>query len=430
MNYRILRTLTTLIGLALLTTNPAWGKRALLDQVAATVNDRAISEQTLENRLSTVKHQLTQRGTPAPEDKVLRQQVLDHLIDESLQLQMADRMGVTVDNQSLNEAVVNIAKQNNLTLQQFRAALAKDGYAYDNFREDLRNEMTLQRVQQRALAPEVIITERELNQLVNQLKRSEAENDQYQLNHILIALPENPSPADLKQAKAKLANIKKELAAGKQFTELSVTYSDGQQALQGGDLGWRKVGELPTLFADKVKTMKRNEVAGPMRNASGYHLIQLVDKKTSAPVKPITQTKVRHILLQNSEHIPSTATRRRMDDLHKRLMKGESFAALAKAYSDDRASADNGGELGWVSPGATDPAFEKMMNKTKTGKISPVFESSFGWHILEVTERKEADMSDKRRREQANQQLFQRKLQEAQLGWIGTLRDQAHININ
>ena len=416
--------------LAVTALSPAWGKRVLLDKVIATVNDEAITKQSLQARLTVVKHQLTQKGTSAPDESVLKQQVLDHLIDESLQLQLAQHLGITIDSQTLNDAVVTIAKQNGLTLKQFQEALAKDGYDYNNFRHDLQNEMTLQRVQQRVLSQEVVITERELNQLVERLKLSEAENDQYHLNHILIALPENPTPEDIKKAKAKLANIQADLKAGKQFTELSVAYSDGQQALQGGDLGWRKIGELPELFANEVKNMRANSIAGPLRNASGFHLIQLEGKKAAAPLAPVTQTKVRHILLQNSEQVPAIATKKRLEAINKRIRKGESFSELAKAYSDDRLSGERGGDLGWVTPGKTDPAFEKAMDQTKKGGFSPVFESSFGWHILQVVDRKQADMSEERRREQANAQLFQRKLQEAQLGWISQLRDQAHVVIN
>ncbi len=399
---------------------------ATIDRIAAIVNDDVITTSELEQRLDTLLKQLRQQRTALPPRQVLRKQVLERMVLKRIQLQIAALSGIRVDDETLNKTMANIAAQNDLTLSQFRDVLERDGFSFARFREEMRQEITIRRLLQRQVESRISISEQEVdNFLINQKTQGKA-HDAYRLGHILIALPEAASPAQIRAARERARGILAELRDGRDFAETAIAVSDGQQALKGGDLGWREAGELPTLFVDVVRHMKVGEVSDLVRSPSGFHIIKLLDHR-SGQRHLVTQTHARHILirpdgLNSSEQALETAR-----DLRRRLLAGEDFAELAREFSDDKASAVDGGDLGWVNPGQMVPEFEQALARLSPGAISEPVKSGFGWHLIQVLERREHDDTDEFTRQQARKQIFQRKLEEAQANWLRRLRDEAYV---
>lgn len=397
-----------------------------LDRIIAVVNDDVIMRSEVEDRLRTVKGQLREQGTAMPPTSILEKQVLDRLILTKLQIQMAEETGIRVDDETLNRTISNIAAENQVSLSQFREILESDGYSYEKFREDIRNEILVTRLRQRQVDNRVMVTDREVdNYLATQEHQGETELE-YKLRHLLISLPDSPSPADLEKARALAEKLLSELRDGADFAGLAASYSDGQQALDGGDLGWRKAGQVPTLFADLIAGMRPGEVSEIVRSPSGFHIIKLEDIRDSAK-HVVTQTHVRHILLRTDELVTDADARLRLGQLKLRLEGGDNFAELARAHSADTVSAAEGGDLGWVSPGDLVGDFEEVMNALAPDQVSLPFQTQYGWHILQVLGRREYDNTEEVKRARARDAIRKRKLEEAHEIWLREMRDEAYV---
>jgi len=400
--------------------------RETLESVVAVVNSDVITRTELDNRLRTVKQQLEQQHAPLPSEATLEKQVLDRMILSSLQLQLADRTGVRVDDDTLNRTIARIAEENKMSLGEFRSALERDGYDFASFREDIRKEIIISRVQQRQIADRIMVSEQEIDNFLSTQKAQGNAGEELRLAHILVAVPDAASPERIRAARERAEGILKDLQGGADFQETAIAMSDGQQALEGGDLGWRKRAELPTLFVDAVGNMQVGDISSLIRSPSGFHIIKLVDKR-SGEAHIVTQTHVRHILIRPNELVSDEQAERQLGELREQILRGADFAELARSKSEDPVSAASGGDLGWTSAGELDPLFQAAVDALKAGEISQPFKSGFGWHIAEVLERREHDDTPNVIRGQARDALRQRKIDEELQSWLSRLRDDAHI---
>jgi peptidyl-prolyl cis-trans isomerase SurA len=376
--------------------------------------------------MKSVVEQLQKSGVPTPPEDVLEKQVLEQLILDRLQLQIAASTGIRVDDETLNRQIADIARQNNLSLREFRDILERDGYDFGAFREDIRNELIKSRVQQRQVQDRVQVTPRDIdNYLATQAKQG-GNNPEYRVSHILVAVPDGASPEQLASARAEAEDISARLKDGANFGRIAAAESDGRQALEGGDLGWRKAGELPTLFEDVVPKLEKGEVSDIIRSSSGFHLIKLVDVR-GAERHVVKQTHAQHILIKTDEITNSEVARSRLNVLRSRIVNGANFNDLARASSDDPASAVKGGDLGWLSPGDTIPPFEKAMDALAIDEISEPFETQFGWHIVQVLGRRDRDSTEEVRRAKATEVLRNRKIDEELQAWFRQIRDEAFV---
>ena len=397
-----------------------------VDKIVAVVNDDVITNTELENRLHAIKEQLKNQSAPLPPDAALRKQVLDRMILASLQLQLADHNGIRVDDDTLNRTIERIAQDNKLTLTEFRSVLEKEGYDFATFREDIRREILISRVQQRQVSDRIMVTEQEIDNFLAKQRAQGNTGTEYHLAHILIAVPDAASAERIQAARQRAEDILTKLQGGANFQETAIAVSDGQQALQGGDLGWRKAGELPTLFVDEVLRMKTGDTSDLIRSPSGFHIIKLLGKRNNQR-HIVTQTHARHILIRTDELTSDQAAKTRLDDIRQRIENGDDFGALARKYSNDTATASNGGDLGWVNPGDMVPRFEAQIDKLATGEISKPFKTGFGWHIVQVLERRRHDDTDAFLRSQAREAIRQRKTEEELQSWLARLRDDAYV---
>lgn len=423
----------TLIILGLLMTlglpGQVKGAAQVFERIIAIVNDDVILHSELTRRLETVRAQLKRQGVALPDAEKLRAQVLERMILDSIQLQLAERAGVRVSDAELNATIERIARRNGMTLEQFKARLTADGESYPLFREDLRHEIMISRVRQGMVGRRIFISEREVDDMVKLMESQGANRIQYRLGHILVAIPETATPEDIEAARKKAADLVKQLRAGADFARLAVAYSDAQDALQGGDMGWRTAGQMPSLFVPIAKRLKVGEVADPVRSGSGLHILKLLDKKGDMAQKLVREVRARHILLKPSKILSDEQARLKLLELRDRILKGEDFAVLAKQYSEDLGSASEGGDLGWASPDIYTPKFKEVVNQMQAGELSMPFRSQFGWHIVRVEGWRTSDQTETAKREQARQLLFQRKFEEAAETWLRQLRAEAYVKI-
>lgn len=400
-----------------------------LDHIVAVVNDDVIVKSELESRLKSIKSQLRQRQAKLPPEDSLRQQVLDRLVQEHLQLQVAGRTGIRVDDTQLNTAMRNIAQQNKLSLDQFRATLERDGFSFAQVREEIRTEMIISQLRQRQVTNRISISDAEIDSFLEKHKGGSG-NTEYHLAHILISVPEAASPEQIGKAELKAAKVIDEVRAeGGDFARAAAQYSDAQQALEGGDLGWRKRSEIPSLFVDVVTTMQAGDVSDAIRSPSGFHIIKLTETRGAGAQSIITQTRVRHILLRPDELTGDTEAQARLNQYRSQVMAGEDFSALARAHSQDPGSGSKGGELGWVNPGQLVPQFEKVMNALKPGEISEPFRSPFGWHIVQTLERRDYDNTKEVSRKKARSEILKQRSEEETQAWLRRMRDEAYVDV-
>ncbi len=419
--------ITCLIGLpALFSAATLKAAPVQIDRIVAIVNNEAISESELKNELQSIKLQL--KGNKMPPDSILRDQVIERLILKHLQQQLGNSNNIIVDDETLNQALNSIAKQNNISLERLRAVLESDGINFNAYRENIRHEILQQRLRQRHINNRINITETEVDQFLAQQKSQGNSTDEYRLEHILIGLPEAPSTDDIDKAKQRGEELLALLAQGQDFSQIAMSHSDGQNALSGGDLGWRKAGELPSLFAQAITTMQTGETSPLIRSPSGFHIIKISELR-GGERHMVSQTHARHILIKTNELVDDEAARSRLMELKNRLENGDDFATLARANSDDKGSAAKGGDLSWSSPGQMVPAFEATMKKLELNVISEPFQTQFGWHIVEVLKRRQHDDTDKYYRNQARKQLFERKAAEEEQLWLRRLRDEAYVEL-
>ena len=399
-----------------------------LDRIVAIVDQTVVTEQELESRIATVTAQLKKQGTELPPENVLRKQILERLITDTLQIQYAAQTGLKVDDNQLDKTIERIAEQNQMTLTEFSEALAKDGVSMRKFRSDIRNEITIARLREREVDGRVNVTESEIDNFLTSQAANTENQDEFEISHILIRTPEEGATEDVQKAKAKVDAAVKELNTGKSFAEVSASFSDAPNALEGGKLGWKSGTQMPALFLDALKTMQVGEVSQPLRSPNGFHVLKLTNKRGGNSPLVIQQTHSRHILIKLSEIMSEKEGKQKMDNIKERLDNGEKFEALARQYSED-STASNGGDLGWINPGDTVPQFEKAMNELKDNQISQPVRTQFGWHVIQVIERRSQDMSKEAARLKARQEIRAKKADEAYQDWIRELRDRAYVEL-
>lgn len=426
MNYGMARTLRKVLvtGLATLMILGMDGALANepLDRIVALVNDDVILQSELRAEIRTVQQQYQGRNLPRGRD--LERQVMDRLIMKRLQLNRAERMGITVDDNTLNAAVRRVAQQNNMNLPQFQQALAQEGIPFAQFRDELRDEIIISRLHQRQVERQVNVSQQEIEEYLS--SPAGAQDMEFRVAHILISTPDAASSEQIEAAQTRAEGALKQIRSGEDFSAVAARVSDGQQALDGGDLGWRSAGQIPTAFEEEVLSMEPGDVSDVIRNSSGFHLVKLVDRR-SAEDRTIMQTRARHILISTSDVVTDDDARRRLESLLDRIEQGDDFAGLARAHSDDRGSASAGGDLDWVNPGQLAPAFERVMDELEPGQISAPFQTQFGWHVVQVLERRQHDGTDEYRRARAASEIRERKGDEVLEGWLRRLREEAYI---
>lgn len=400
----------------------------LLDKVIAIVDDDIIMSSELTKRLGSITKRLNRQNTPMPPADVMRERVLDQLILESIQLQLANRSGIRIGDAQLNATIENIARSNKMTLAQFEAQLELEGDSYAHAREQIRREMVVSRVQKREVDRRVRITEQEIQAFLKSKEGRTQSGMEYLIGHILIATPASASKSQEQETKEKAEAILANLKAGEDFQKVAVAKSDGRQALEGGVIGWRKETELPTIAADIIPKLDIREPSSLIRTGSGFHIVTVLEKR-GGQENLIEQSQVRHILISPSEIRSEEESKEITYKLHDRLVGGDDFAALAKANSDDPVSAIDGGNLEWVNPGQMVPAFEQIMQQTKVGELSEPFRSQYGWHILQVTDRRVKDMAELIQNNQAHQILHMRKFEEELANWLLEIKGESYIDI-
>ena len=400
-----------------------------LDRVVAVVDDDIVMQSELDQRTIQIVNRMRQQNMPPPNLEVLRKRVLEQLVMESIQLQRATQAGIRISDNQLNETMARIAESNGMTLDQFQQALAEEGLSYAQAREQIRREMVVSRYQQRRVEARIAISDAEVEAYLQSAEGKSQTSEEYLLGHILIAAPEQPTQEQLAEIQAKARDLYQQLQQGANFQQLAMAHSDAQTALEGGSLGWRSAEQLPSLFVEVAPRLKVGEVAEPIVAGSGIHLIKLVDKRGGVS-QIVEQSRTRHILIRPTEIRSEYEAQQLIGQLHKRITQGgESFADLAKAYSDDPASASAGGEMDWLNPGDTVPEFEKVMMASALGEVSKPFRTQFGWHILEVLERRQQDIGVQLQEAQVRQLLFRRKFEEELESWLREIREEAYVEI-
>ena len=398
------------------------------DRIVAVVNEEVVTLYELRTRLNMALAQLQRQGTPLPPRDVLERQMLERLIMDKVQLQHAREIGLRIDDVQLEGALQRIAASNKMSLPQFRDALQKDGVSFAKFREDIRSEMTIARVREREVESKLVISEGEIDNYLSG-DPSKGSNEEYEVAHILLRAPESASPEQLQRLRAKTEQIYARVLKGENFAELAAAYSDAPDGLQGGSLGVRTMDRLPSIFADVVKRLQPGGVGPILQSPNGFHIVKLVSKKGGGvALPPVQQTRARHILIKVNEIVSDADARHRMDGLLDRLKHGAKFEELARLYSQD-GSAAKGGDLGWIYPGDTVPEFERAMNDLPIGKVSLPVKSPFGYHLIEVMERRVQDVSSDRQRAAARQVLRERKLDEAYQDWLRQSLDRAYVEM-
>lgn len=403
---------------------------SLVDRIVAVVGREVVTQSELAERRDVAERQLRRQGTPLPERAQLERQILDRLILDKAQLQLARENGIRVEEIQLDRSLERIAENNNLSLSGFRQMLEKDGVPFDKFREEIRQQIILQRLREREVDERIEISDAEIDQYLADAKVGAGSRAEYNLSHVLVRLPEQASPEQIEAARLKAEKARAEAAAGTDFAKVAASYSDGPDALQGGSIGWRPEDRLPEIFAEAVKALKPGDVSGVLRSPGGFHVLKLVERRGAGDdATRVLQTRARHILIRTNELVSEADARRRLADLRERVVTGGAdFAELARLHSAD-GSASRGGDLDWLSPGDTVPDFERAMDALKPGEVSPPFKSPFGWHLVQVMERREAGVTQDRRRLQARAALKERKSDEAYQDWLRQLRDRTYVEL-
>jgi len=405
----------------------AQAERKLLDQVVAIVDDDVILQSELDARVNTIIGRLNAQGTGLPSRRLLEERVLEQLITESVQLQMADKMGMRISDNELNETLANIAERNGLSLPEFEDQLAVEGVSYRQAREQIRQEMITGRVQQRQVGNRVRVTEREVENYLSALESGGGSDAEYRLAYIFIELENPADDASVDATREKAEKLRAAILNGRDFREVAVAESDASNALEGGDMGWRSERQLPSLVAPVVPELEVGQPSEVLENNSGFHLVMVMDKRGGSQKQVIQQNRVRHILIRPSEAVTDAEAEARIRELFQQLEGGADFAVLAREYSDDPVSGSDGGNLGWVSPGQMVPAFEQAMQEADVGEFKGPFRSQFGWHILQVEERRQKDISSDVKEAEARQAIYRRKFETELQNWLREIRDEAFV---
>ena len=399
-----------------------------IDRVVAIVDNDVVMQSQLDQRVHEVQQTIAKRGAGLPPAGVLDQQVLERLIVENLQLQIGERSGIRITDEELNQAIGTIAQRNNMSVEQFRAALARDGLSYEDARDQVRREMIISRVRQRRVAERVQVTEQEVkNFLASDLGKMQL-SEEFRLANILIPTPESANSEAIQAAARQAGDVYQQLKQGADFGQLAIAKSASETALEGGDMGWRKAAQLPPPFDRMLSTMAVGDVTEPMRTPGGFIILKILDKR-GGEAQVRDEVHVRHILIKPSEIRSEEETKRLTQKLYDRIVAGEDFTELAKNFSEDPGSALHGGDLNWIDPNALVPEFREVMAKTPQGQLSKPFKSPYGWHVLEVLGRRATDSTNQAREQQAMTVLRNRKYDEELQTWLRQIRDEAYVEI-
>ena len=426
------RILAILLGFFLVSAHAAGNDPArpsapaqLVGRIVAVVNNEVVTQFELDDRIRIVKQQLQKRGTPLPPQDVLEKQMLERIITDRVQLQFARETGIRVDDLQLDKTLQRIAQENNMTVEAFRGALEKDGISFAKFRDEIRDEIILGRLREREVENRIAVSEGEVENFLSTRAAQTGGEEEFNLAHVLVRVPEQASP---EQIQSKRAHAEKALAEMKKsdFSQVAASYSDAPDALQGGVLGWRAASRLPALFLEAVNGLKPGQTSAVLRSPNGFHILKLLDKRSQGGALIVQKTHARHILIKTNEVASEVDARNRMLQLKERLDNGAKFAELARLHSED-GSASKGGDLGWLAPGETVPEFERAMDGLKLGEVSVPVKSPFGWHLIQVLERRTEDVSKERQALMARQEIRARKADEAYESWLRQLRDQAFV---
>ncbi|MGI9344099.1 MAG: peptidylprolyl isomerase [Gammaproteobacteria bacterium] len=398
----------------------------LLDGIVAVVNDGIVLKSELELEVQRIVQRLQQQGTPVPEMSALVPQVLERLVIQRIQLQRAERLGIQIPDEALNLALANIAERNGVALGELPAMLAQQGIEYNTYRAELRQQLAVEQLRQRDVIARINVTPRELDEHLERQQGRASSNEEFSLSHILISVSPSATALDVDAAAEEINSIYQRSLDGESFTELAIAYSAGRNALEGGGLGWRNGNEIPTLFAEVVPGLQVGQVSEPIRSASGFHLVRLDAKRGADPIME-KQTHARHILLTTNEVLDDDSAEQKLMEIREQIVGGDDFAAVARAVSEDPGSAVNGGDLGWTGPGDFVPEFEAVCDTLSIDEISEPFQSPFGWHIVQLLERRVYDTTDEVQRQQAVMAIRTSKLEEESELWARRLRDQAYV---
>jgi peptidyl-prolyl cis-trans isomerase SurA len=399
----------------------------LLDRVAAVVNDGVVLQSELDEQVAMIGERLRGQKLDLPPESVLRQQVLERLVLQEIQMQRAEKAGLKVPDEALNSAMQDVAQRNNISLSQLPEALQAQGIDYAAYRDALRKDLTLSLLRQRDVIQHISVTPREVDQYLEKQKNAPAKSGEYNVSHILIAVPQAATPAQLDAADKRAQEVYSRASAGEDFAKLAVAYSNSQTALEGGALGWRKGSELPTFLTDLIAHLKDGEVSKPLRTPTGYHIIKLNQTRGTNQQVIVEQVHARHILMKPNELQDDATVRQKLEQLRDRIEKGEDFAGLAKTTSEDPGSAADGGDLGWSNPGTFVPEFEQVLGELKENQISQPFRTQYGWHLVQVLGRRQFDNTDELKRRQAAEAIRASHADEETELWMRRLRDEAYV---
>jgi peptidyl-prolyl cis-trans isomerase SurA len=397
-----------------------------VDRIVAVVNDEVITQNELNDRVGMVVRQLQRQGGQLPAADALSRQILERMINDLLQVQLAKESGIKIDDTTLERTIERIAQENNMSMPDFRAALERDGIRYPRFRDDIRSEIMVARLREREVENNIVVTDAEVETELAREARAASTDSEYRLSHVLVLVPPQATPEQIEQRRRRAVQALSELRRGATFAQVAATYSDAPDALQGGNLGWRASGRLPALFLEALERLQPNDVSDILRSPNGFHIIKLLEKRGKAAAPGVQQTHVRHILLRTREGVSDADARDRLARLRERIVSGGDFAELARVNSED-ASAAKGGDLGWVAAGDTVPEFERVMNQLKDGEVSQPVQTPFGWHLVQVIARRSDELSEDRKRANARQAIRARKADEAYQDWLRQSRDRAFV---
>ncbi|EAO1427542.1 peptidylprolyl isomerase SurA [Salmonella enterica subsp. enterica serovar Enteritidis] len=420
---------TLLLGIAMIA-NTSFAAPQVVDKVAAVVNNGVVLESDVDGLMQSVKLNAGQAGQQLPDDATLRHQILERLIIDQIILQMGQKMGVKITDEQLDQAIANIAKQNNMTMDQMRSRLAYDGLNYSTYRNQIRKEMIISEVRNNEVRRRITVLPQEVDALAKQIGTQNDASTELNLSHILIALPENPTSEQVNDAQRQAESIVEEARNGADFGKLAITYSADQQALKGGQMGWGRIQELPGIFAQALSTAKKGDIVGPIRSGVGFHILKVNDLRGQSQSISVTEVHARHILLKPSPIMNDQQARLKLEEIAADIKSGKTtFAAAAKEYSQDPGSANQGGDLGWATPDIFDPAFRDALTKLHKGQISAPVHSSFGWHLIELLDTRKVDKTDAAQKDRAYRMLMNRKFSEEAATWMQEQRASAYVKI-
>ncbi|EJT0837242.1 peptidylprolyl isomerase SurA [Salmonella enterica] len=420
---------TLLLGIAMIA-NTSFAAPQVVDKVAAVVNNGVVLESDVDGLMQSVKLNAGQAGQQLPDDATLRHQILERLIMDQIILQMGQKMGVKISDEQLDQAIANIAKQNNMTMDQMRNRLAYDGLNYSTYRNQIRKEMIISEVRNNEVRRRITVLPQEVDALAKQIGTQNDASTELNLSHILIALPENPTSEQVNDAQRQAESIVEEARNGADFGKLAITYSADQQALKGGQMGWGRIQELPGIFAQALSTAKKGDIVGPIRSGVGFHILKVNDLRGQSQSISVTEVHARHILLKPSPIMNDQQARLKLEEIAADIKSGKTtFAAAAKEYSQDPGSANQGGDLGWATPDIFDPAFRDALTKLHKGQISAPVHSSFGWHLIELLDTRKVDKTDAAQKDRAYRMLMNRKFSEEAATWMQEQRASAYVKI-